>query len=183
MKKLIVVLACAVCVVALASTAVFAAEQGGRIGFGAALIPDYEGSDDFKGWPAVFGRYTWVNGMYVDLGGSSDGRAARAKGNVILERWVDILKAGPVLQYRPERDDVDNDRVDDMKKVDSAIEAGGFVGLAINRWLVNLTAVTDVSDEHDGTLVELTGAYMWPVNDRLDLTFGAGATYADDDYM
>ena len=131
MKKLIVVLVCAVCVLALASTAVPAAEQGGRIGFGAAFIPDYEGSDDMQGWPTVFGRYTWENGIFVDLGSSSDGRAARAKGNVIQERWVDILKAGPVLQYRFERDDVDDDRVDNMKSVDSAIEVGGFVGLVI----------------------------------------------------
>ena len=168
---------------AFASSAAEAAEPGGRVGLGVSLIPDYEGSEDYDAWPVVFGRYTWSNGMYADLGGTSDGRAGRAKGNVIAEQWVEMLKAGPVLQFRRERDDADSDRVDRMEKVDHAFEAGAFLGLAKNRWLVNLTAVTDVSDEHDGTLVELAAAYKVLANEQVDLTFGLGATYADEDYM
>jgi outer membrane protein len=183
MKKLLLLLMCVVFAWAFASTAALAAEPGGRVGLGVSLIPDYEGSEEYDAWPVVFGRYTWANGMYADLGGSSDGRAGRARGNVIAEQWVEMLKAGPVLQFRRERDDVDSDRVDRMEKVDYAFEAGAFVGLAKKRWLVNLTAVTDVSDEHEGTLVELAAAYKFPVSDQADITFGVGATYADEDYM
>jgi outer membrane protein len=183
MKKLLLLFMGVVFLGAFASTAVLAAEPGGRVGLGASVIPDYEGSEEFDPWPVVFGRYTWANGMYADLGGTSDGRAGRAKGNLIAEQWVEMLKAGPVLQFRFERDDVDSDRVDRMEKVKYAVEAGAFVGLAKNRWLVNLTVVTDVSDVHEGTLVELAAAYKLPVSDQADITFGVGATYADEDYM
>jgi hypothetical protein len=80
MKKLLLLFMGVVFLGAFASTAVLAAEPGGRVGLGASVIPDYEGSEEFDPWPVVFGRYTWANGMYADLGGTSDTVGRDAQG-------------------------------------------------------------------------------------------------------
>jgi outer membrane protein len=95
----------------------------------------------------------------------------------------EMWQAGPVLQFRNERDDVDNNRVDNMDDVDNAVEAGAFVGLTSGPWAASLTFATDVSDEHEGSLVEIEGSYTTAVSEKLRFTFGANLTYADDDYM
>jgi outer membrane protein len=168
-------------VAALASHPVLA---GGKIGIGLGMAPDYEGSDDTEGTPSLFGRYQWDSGRYVALGGTQEaGRALRLKANLISDAWSPTWELGPVLQYRMERDDVDNNRVDRMKKVDSATELGAFVGFKSGPWAASLTYATDVSDEHDGSVTELAGSYHLPINDAFSLKFGASVSYADDDYM
>ena len=102
----------------------------GFIGLGAAYKPDYEGSDDYEANIAPFGRYNWASGRYVQLGGTQGTeRAARLKANILRKEGRDGLELGPVLQYRMKRDDdVDNNKVGNMKEVDAATEAGAFIG-------------------------------------------------------
>lgn len=171
-------------VVTLTAQGTLAANAGGFVGAGVGLSPDYVGSNDYEASAAFFGRYTWASGRYVALvGTTAAGQAARVKANLVPESTSDMWQAGPVLQFRSERDDVDNNKVDKMREVDSAIEAGAFVGLQSGPWGGSLTYSTDVSDEHDGSLIELEGSYTTAMNERLRLTFGANLTYADDDYM
>ena len=94
----------------------------GFIGLGAAYKPDYEGSDDYEASIAPFGRYNWASGRYVQLGGTQGTeRAARLKANILRKEGRDGLELGPVLQYRMKRDDdVDNNKVGNMKEVDAA---------------------------------------------------------------
>lgn len=184
MKRTVASLSAAILGTSLWATSAFAAQAGGFVGAGVAFAPDYEGSDELEVQPALFGQYTWEGGQFVKLGGAnSSGRAASLRANLIPESFSPIWQFGPVLQFRPERDDVDNNRVDNMKDVDSAFEAGVFGGFATGPWSANLTFAADVSDEHDGYILTLDGAYDLAVNDDLELTFGAAATYADDDYM
>jgi outer membrane protein len=165
----------------LASPAAYA---GGQIGIGAAMSPDYEGSDDREATLNLFGNYKWDSGRYVALGGTHEaGRALRVKANLISDAWSPTWEMGPVLQYRMERDDVDNDSVDRMKDVDAATELGAFVGFRSGPWAASLTYATDVSDEHDGAVTELAGSYRLAVNNEFSLTFGASMSYADGDYM
>jgi outer membrane protein len=70
-----------------------------------------------------------------------------------------------------------------MKKVDHATELGAFAGFSTGPWSAELAFSADVSDEHDGYLVYLTGKYEIPVNDKLSLDVGAHVTYADSNYM
>lgn len=161
-----------------------AANAGGQIGIGAAMLPDYEGSDDREATLTLFGSYKWDSGRYVALGGTNEaGRALRVKANLVSDAWSPTWELGPVLQYRMERDDVDNDRVDRMKDVDAATELGAFVGFRSGPWAASLTYATDVSDEHDGAVTELAGSYKLAVNNALSLIFGASMSYADGDYM
>ena len=79
MKRLKHVAACAV----LASTLGFSGAVGaggGFVGLGGSVVPDYEGSDDYEGSPALFGNWTFNNGMFLDLGGTPEaGLGARLK--------------------------------------------------------------------------------------------------------
>jgi outer membrane protein len=156
----------------------------GKIGIGVGMAPDYEGSDDTEATPSLFGRYQWDSGRYVALGGTCEaGKALRLRANLLSDAQNSTWEMGPVLQLRMERDDVDNRRVDRMKKIDSATELGAFVGFRSGPWAASLTFAADVSDEHEGSVTEFAGSYHIPVNDELSLKFGASVSYADEDYM
>ena len=157
------------------------AMSGGNIGLGVGMAPDYEGSDDSEAAPVLFGRYNWDSGRYVALGGTQEaGKALRLRANLISDEMWEL---GPVLQYRMERDDVDDNQVDRMKDIDAATELGAFVGFKSGPWSASLTYATDVSDEHDGSVADLAGSYQLPINDQFSLIFGASVSYADSDYM
>lgn len=159
-------------------------EERGRgfVGLGIGAVPDYEGSDDSEGTIAPFGRYNWDSGRYISLGGTSGAEsAARVKFNALTKDtpW----ELGPVLQFRLERDDVDNEQVDRMADVDSATELGAFLGWQAGRLSFSTTLVADVSDEHDGSLWYVNGGYDLIQDSPLQLTLRAHFTWADDDYM
>jgi len=160
------------------------AMAAGKIGLGVAMSPDYEGSDDSEGSPVLFGHYAWDSGRYVALGGTNDaGKALRVKANLISSDISPMWELGPVLQYRMERDDVDNNQVDRMEEIDGATELGAFVGFKSGPWAASLTYAKDVSDEHDGAVTDLAGSYKLPMNDKFALTFGASVSYATSNYM
>ena len=168
----------------VAAPAVSLAAGGGFVGLGAGMVPDYEGSDDYEAIPVLFGRYQWDGGRYVDLGGApSTGSAVRLSANLLPKNSEPTWTLGPLLQYRMKRDDVDNNKVDEMQQVDATVEAGAFVGLKNGPWEANLSFAGDVGSEYDGYLVYLSGAYNRKINDKLSLKFGARTTYADDNYM
>jgi outer membrane protein len=179
---------------AIGTTPVLAAEDdisevagtgAGFVGLGVTYKPDYEGSDDYEGGIAPFGRYNWASGRYISLAGTAGTeRAARVKGNILRKEGRDGLELGPVLQYRLKRDDdVDNKKVSKMKEVDAATEAGAFIGFTSGNFSFDVTYATDVSSEHDGSLLYFNGGYRIPVNDKFDMKLGAHVTWADDDYM
>jgi outer membrane protein len=69
-----------------------------------------------------------------------------------------------------------------MKNIDAAVEAGAFLGYRFESWDFGIKLATDVSDTHDGTLVEARTGYTFKA-DRMSTRFGVSLTYADDDYM
>lgn len=143
------------------------------VGLGAAVLPDYEGSEDYKLAPVPLFRLIDPAGWYVELVGTT------LRANLMPRSpW----KLGPMARYRAERDDVENDRVDEMEKVDAAVELGGFVGFDRNNWNVRLEIVQDVADAHDGALAGLTVGYTFPL-DPARVTVSGFTTYASEDYM
>ena len=144
------------------------------IGAGVGFVPDYEGSEDYKFAPLPYFSAQWNNGRYVRL----DGNALKV--NLLAN---DTWSLGPVLQYRGERDDdVDNNRVSKMDKIDTAVEAGAFMGYNYDSWDISFQLATDVSGEHDGMLATARTGYTFN-NDKMSTRVGASVTYADDDYM
>ena len=116
-KKVSLLLAVLVCLsVICVPVTLLAADVDLSLGAGAAMVPDYEGSEDLTGAPALFFSAVWEEGYFIKLVGP----ALRA--NVLPNKTWSL---GPVLQYRGKRDDdVDNDQVENMRQVDEAIEAG-----------------------------------------------------------
>ncbi len=156
----------------LAASPVWALDGVAGLGVGAA--PDYEGSDDTTGIPLFMFQHNYDSGRFVKLMGPN------LKVNLIADKQFSL---GPVLNYRMERDDVDNDQVDRMDKVDAAFEAGVFGGVNIDNILLGIELLADVSDEYDGYLIQANAGYRWKVMPELTLTPGVFATYADEDYM
>lgn len=143
------------------------------LGAGVGAAPDYEGSDDYEAVPVLLARAAKGN-RFIELFGTT--LRANLLGNA-------VFSAGPVLNYRAERDDVESNAVDDLDDVDAAVELGGFVGLDYQGWLARVTVTQDVNDGHDGMLLELLGGYRAELGPAWALTTTVSSTYADEDYV
>jgi outer membrane scaffolding protein for murein synthesis (MipA/OmpV family) len=155
----------------LTSGSVWAA---GMIGLGAGSAPDYEGSDDYQAVPMFLYNQTFESGRYVKLMGPN------LKVNLLTSKSYSL---GPVLNYHPERNHVDNNQVDKMDKVDAALEAGVFGGVAFDNFLLDIEFLADVSSSHDGFTIQPAAGYRWKLSSSLTLTPKVFMTYASEDYM
>ena len=153
---------------------------------GAAFIPDYEGSDDYKIIPAaaVRGRvsgisfFTRATYLYVDF---------VPRGSSALE-----FDVGPIVGARLNRTGkVKDDFVDALPERDTAIEVGAFAGISYHG-LTNpydtlsfrLDVVKDVAGAHKSTLVTPTIDFGTPLSrfTYIGLSLSAewaGGKYAD----
>ncbi len=117
------------------------------VGLGAVAVPDYEGSDEYVGRPLPIAR-AQKGHQYGQLFG------LKLTSNLIAHP---NFRLGPVVNFRGERDDVENDRVDDMRKVDAAVELGAQVGYdhKLDGGVIGAEVewVHDVADGHDGWLL------------------------------
>jgi outer membrane protein len=144
------------------------------VGLGAGIVPDYEGSDDTEAAPMFMFTHRYDSSGFVSL------MRPNMKVNLLANKQYSL---GPVLNVRQGRDDVDNNRVDAMKDVDSAFEAGIFGAVDVNDLLLGLELLSDVSDEHEGFTAQATAGYRMKTMPDLVITPGAFITYADSDYM
>lgn len=136
------------------------------IGAGAAYIPDYEGSDDYRIVPAaaIRGRlsgisfFTRATYLYVDFVPRGDSK---------LE-----FDAGPIVGVRLNRTGkIKDDFVDALPDRKKAIEVGGFAGVTYHG-LTNpydalsfrLDLVKDVGDAHGSTIVTPTVDFGTPLS-------------------
>lgn len=145
-----------------------------KIGLGVGVIPDYEGSNDYTAVPVPFARIDSNTGQYIGLLGTT------IRANALTSKMWSL---GPVLRYRAERDDVEDKQVDDLRKVDGALEVGAFAGIKIDQWTAMIEAAQDIADGHEGMLVTLVAGYSMPLDTGLMLSINASTTYASDDYM
>jgi outer membrane protein len=145
-----------------------------KVGLGVGVAPDYEGSDDYQAIPMLMLKGNYDSGRSFSLMGTN------LRVNFVPSREYSF---GPLLNYRQERDDVDNDRVDAMKDIDAAFEAGVFGGVDIDSWQLGAELLADVSDEHDGMLAKVSVGYRWKAAPDLTIIPKVSTTYADDNYM
>ena len=149
----------------------------GVVGLGVGTTPDYEGSDDNTGVPMFMFNHMYDSGRFVKVMGGN------MKVNLLTNKQFSL---GPVLNYRLGRDDsldVDNKRVSNMRTIDNALEAGVFAGMDIDNFLLGLEVLADISDEHDGWLVQVHTGYRFQAMPDLTITPTAFVTGADSDYM
>ena len=77
-----------------------------------------------------------------------------------------------------------------LDEVDDSFELGGFFGYRHrfnndprHRINVHVDMTQDVTDGHDGFVVDLVGTYWRPVFERFDIGINVGLSYASEDYM
>ncbi len=169
--KLTKIFFCLMFALCIAAGPVLAAKHS--VGVGAGFAPDYEGSDDYQGVPMLM-----LTGKY------DSGRSFSLLGTTLLVNILasDKFEFGPVLSYRMGRDDVDNKAVDRMDDIDNAMEVGAYALAKFDNVLLSVDFQMDVSNEHDGMLVQGNVGYRWKASDVLVVTPNVFLTYADGDY-
>ncbi len=145
-----------------------------ELGLGAGIAPEYEGSEHSKFYPLPYLSLNFENHMSVDL------IANTLKANLLPSR---TFKLGPIGQYIRERDNVDNNTVDKLEKVDASFMLGGFFGVDVEHFTASIEAMKDVADGNDGSIVRLRAGYRIPFNRTWILSINGYATWADDNYM
>jgi outer membrane protein len=177
-RPTLIAAASAVCLVA---TTASAAEWA--VGLGAAVGPQYEGSDDYTAVPlfSVIARNLYHPATYAGLSGP------RFSSNFLAH---DSLRAGLSAEYVPERgalNDIDNDRVDALSDTEDGLMLGVLVGYHMtldqaSSMTFELDSRYDVNDEIGG-LVTLRGRHKTKLGDKWSLTTELEGTYASESYM
>ena len=157
--------------------------DGFTLGVGAAIIPDYEGSDDYKFTPlaAVRGQYHGISFytlgtyLYVDVLPRSSG--------------ID-LDVGPIIGFRSnKRRHIDDDVVEELRKTKTAFEVGGFAGVSIHGVTnpydslgFRLDVVHDVGNAHESTVFGPNVTFSTPLSRTTYVAASAGAEFVGGKY-
>lgn len=152
-----------------------------QVGAGAAIVPDYEGSEDYEWVPVGMFRVDLKRESFIDLtGAKGSGRAARLRYNVVADSF---LLFGPMIQFRRGRNNVDNDQVDAMQKIDDSLELGGFFGFDEQGWFGGIAVAADVSNGYNGVFAEGTLGYKHAITPWLTAGANSVLTWGSDGYM
>lgn len=156
------------------------------IGGGAAILPSYEGSDDYRVLPVIqargkvhdFAFWTRGSSLYVDLIPNRD------PGGLDIE-------AGPLVNLRLDRTSgIRDSQVKAIGKLDTAVEIGGFVGIGktgvITSAYDNLSAriawTKDVAGAHGSYVITPAVEYMTPLSPGTFVGAGLSADYVGKGY-
>jgi len=147
------------------------------LGLGAAAVPDYDGSEDYRAAPLPIFR-AQKGHQYGALFGS------RITSNLIPHpNW----RVGPIVEFIRKRSDVHNSKVDDMRTVDPALMMGLQAGYDHTFGQSVLGAAVewehDVTGSNGGWLARPRVDYRRQLTKRLRMNIGTSMTYASDDYM
>jgi MipA family protein len=150
------------------------------LGLGAALAPDYEGSDDYRAvplWNLRAGNLYHPDTFVQVLGPT-------LRSNLLPDvHW----RLGISGRYQPDYDNVDNNKVQDLKDTDAAGLLGVTVGYDFlaergQDLALELDAQYDVLHGNGGVV---TPRLRWqtPVNPQLVVGASISATWGSEDYM
>ena len=149
------------------------------IAAGGAMIPDYEGSDDYRFIPAgaIRGRVSGISfstrGLYLYVDVVSGG-----SGNVDFD-------VGPIAGVRFNRTGkIKDDAVDLLPERNTAVELGGFAGVSFKGLTnpydslgVRLDVVKDVASAHESTVVSPNVEFSTPLSRSLFVGASVGADF------
>ena len=158
------------------------------IGVGAAVVPSYEGSDDYRVVPVPqvrgkvkdFAFWTRGPGLYVDAIPNSD------------PDGLDF-ELGPVVNVRLDRSSrkaIKDNAVRALGKRDVAVEVGGFVGIgktgvitsAYDNLSARVAVAKDVAGAHESYVITPAIEYMTPLSATSFVGLGVSAEYVGKKY-
>jgi MipA family protein len=150
------------------------------LGAGAGAAPDYEGSDEYEIvplWNLRVGNLYHPK-TYVQVIGP------RLRSNFLpSDHW----RLGLSGQFIKERDDVENEQVDELEKVDPSFMLGAIAGYDFladpqQDLVLEVEARQDVANDN-GFLATVRGVYGSRLTERWRLDASVGSTWASEDYM
>lgn len=181
-KRILTLLACSIAALSSgAAQAQSAPSDGGPHGvvaIGPGVVPEYDGSSDMRVLPFVMGDVRW-GGLNVQIRGSG------LRVNITPDSRFSF---GPVIGARLPRNDADG-RVGLLPEIDTAIEAGGFVGYRFGgdqfgqgSLRTELSVLHDVSGTHNGLIATASASYAAVSNRDVLLSIDTQASWANSDY-
>jgi len=155
----------------------------GHLMVGGGVAPDYEGSEDYQLIPFAAGKIAYDD-YYLET------RGLGARANVLPGGLLPFgLEFGPVVNWQSGRDDVDNNRVDDLRDIDGTLEMGAFAKISTGDVMLKddelafeIEFLSDVGGEHDGTTISFGPSYSFSPVEKLHLGIDLSATYASGNY-
>jgi len=153
------------------------------VGLGAAVIPDYEGSDDYRIIPAGA-----VRGKVRGISFSTHGAYLYA--DVVPKTGKFSFDAGPIIGARfDSRRHTDDPVVKLMLKRKTAIEVGGFAGVSF-RGLTNpydtlslhIDVLHDIGNAHKSTVFSPNLDFSTPLSRRTYASASVGAEIVSDKF-
>jgi outer membrane scaffolding protein for murein synthesis (MipA/OmpV family) len=148
------------------------------VAVGAGVVPEYDGAGDIRPFPFVFGNVSW-GGVNLEI------RGGGLRADLVSDPRLAI---GPVIGMRLPRDDADGP-VGLLPEIDTAIEAGGFIGYRFggNAYgqgsvQVELSVVHDVSNTHNGLVATASASYAAIRAPDFFVSLDAQTSWANSDY-
>jgi outer membrane protein len=154
------------------------------VGVGAAVIPDYEGSDDYRLIPAgaIRGQVSGISFttrglyLYVDLVPRSGGKLD--------------FNAGPIAGARlNSRRHIKDDVVELLPRRKAAIEVGGFVGVSLHGLTnpydtlgLRLDVVHDIGSAHKSTVVSPNVEFSTPLSRTTYVSANVGMEFVSNKF-
>lgn len=145
------------------------------LGIGVGVGPDYEGSEDYNVGPRPAVSLRARRGRF-----SIATKGIGLQANMVLHPNV---HAGLLARVRGGRGDVENDAVDRLEEIDTALELGGNLGFHYQGWLGGVAVTQDVAGAHEGLLVAGHAGYRAKPLPRLALTTAVNTTFASKGFM
>ncbi len=147
------------------------------VGLGPALLPEYEGSDDYRAtlFPVVRAQKDYIYGQLLGL---------RFRSNLINDpNW----RLGPSMRWRRGYSDVSNKRVDDLNNREGSFEIGASGGYDFTFGKSAITAgmefTQDVSGGHNGFVLTPALTYRGPLAPKWDFSINGDFSVASGGYM
>lgn len=154
-----------------------------KLGLGAGVVPDYEGSDNYQfiPFPSFEIEHEGFKLQSSQLGIEAD----------IVP--FEVIQAGPIIRYDMGRDgDVRDDFVARLPEVDGSVEVGGYIasGLPLSMLgmdseailFAKLSGVQGLDGGHEGAVFEGTLGIIAPVSDQLQIITAISTSYMSSDY-
>ncbi|WP_277970575.1 MipA/OmpV family protein [Sphingomonas echinoides] len=158
------------------------------VGVGAAYLPDYDGSNDYRVVPApvVIGSVKGFNFSVIGNRASLD--LAR---NQPGQRWdIQFGPIGVVNFDRQSPKNIDDLRVRALGKIDTAIELGGYIGLGktgvitspYDKLSVSISMRHDVNNVHKSSILQPSINYLTPLSRKAAVALFGTAQYVESGY-
>jgi MipA family protein len=137
------------------------------------LRPNYEGSKEYEIDPLPL--------IDITMGKMGFLNSENGLGLYLLKHKV--IEFGGSLGYYESREEGDSDKLKGFTEVDAGIDGRMFVKFNLYNYSLSFLIRNDLSDNHNGTLFNMGGAYSFAPFRSSNWTLRASTTFADTNYM